>query len=109
MNRFKVQLQGENFLVNCDGEHRKFGFRAQRIIDATDIESARKIAIIRVHQELNESDFRIIENADSSRVQILEIIGLTKLQRIRKKLFSGFEFYPEEDDCESPTPDTNDS
>ncbi len=108
MNRFKVQIQGENFLVNCDGEHKKFGFRAQRIIDANDMDSARKIAIIRVHQELNESDFRIIENAESSRVRILDIIGLNKLQRVRKKSFAGFEFYPEEDYSELIDPDAND-
>ena len=96
LTRFKVHLHGENFLISCDGEHRKFGFHAARIIAASDIDSARKIAIIRVHQELN-SAWKIIESADVPRVTVTEIQGLPRLQWVRKRLVDGFEFYPEED------------
>lgn len=100
MSRFRVQLRGKNFLLNIDGEPRKFGFSATRIVKALDIDRAKKIAIIRLHQELNNSDHRFVESPDSPKVSIQQIDELGKLQLVRKKTVSGFDFYPDEDQPE---------
>ena len=55
MGRYKVQLRGENFLLDLDGEHSRFGFTATRVVNAASGEEARKIATIILYQELNQS------------------------------------------------------
>jgi len=50
MNRYKIELLGENFLLNLDGEPRKFGFQLSRYLRAIDQATAEKIAAIQVRQ-----------------------------------------------------------
>jgi hypothetical protein len=50
MKRFKIELRGENFLLNLDGEPRKFGFHLSRYLRATDVATAEKTAAIQVRQ-----------------------------------------------------------
>ena len=101
LKRYQVLLEGENFLINCDGEHRKLGFRATRIITAPDAENARKIAIIRLHHELNESALKIMASADVQRVFVTGIQELKRLQWVRRTPPARFDFYPEN---EAPGP-----
>jgi len=53
MKRFKVKLHGKNFLLNLDGEPKKFGFYATRFVKAEDPQEAEKIAVILTHQNPN--------------------------------------------------------
>ena len=50
MKRFKIELRGENFLLNLDGEPRKFGFHLSRYLRAVDEAMAEKTAAIQVRQ-----------------------------------------------------------
>jgi len=50
MKRFKIELKGENFLLNLDGEPRKFGFYLKRYLRATDETIAEKTAMIQARQ-----------------------------------------------------------
>lgn len=50
MKRFLVELRGENFLLNLDGEPRKFGFQLSRYLRAVDVVLAEKIAAIQARQ-----------------------------------------------------------
>ena len=50
MKRFKIELRGENFLLNLDGEPRKFGFHLSRYLRAVDEATAEKTASILVRQ-----------------------------------------------------------
>ena len=40
MKRFKVKLHGENFLLNLDGELKKFGFYATKFVKAENPQEA---------------------------------------------------------------------
>ncbi len=50
MKRFRIELRGENFLLNLDGEPRKFGFHLSRYLRAVDAATAEKTAAIQVRQ-----------------------------------------------------------
>jgi len=50
MKRYLVELRGENFLLNLDGEPRKFGFQLRRYLRAWDVTLAEKTAAIQARQ-----------------------------------------------------------
>ena len=64
MKRFKVKLHGKNFLLNLDGEPKKFVFYTTRFVKAETPQEAEKIAIILTHQNPNLRDTVLNENAD---------------------------------------------
>jgi len=43
MKRFEVKLHGKNFLLNLDGELKKFGFYATKFVKAENPQEAEKI------------------------------------------------------------------
>jgi hypothetical protein len=95
MKRFRVQISGENFLLDLDGDHGKFGFKATRTIKATDQKNAEKTALILIHHELNQSDHIIKNTPDAPRVYV------TAIEELKFYQFSGrknlrFEFFSEE-------------
>jgi hypothetical protein len=45
MKRFKVKLHGKNFLLNYDGELKKFGFFATKFVKAENPQEAEKMDI----------------------------------------------------------------
>ncbi len=108
MRRYKVLLQGENFLFNIDGEHRFFGFQATRIVKAASLESAKKIALICLHHELNACDLKFVEGPKPPRLQIKEIRALGKLQLVRRKTVTGFDFYYEDEQAKAISTAIND-
>ena len=50
MKRFRIELSGENFLLNLDGEPRKFSFLLKRYLRAIDEKMAEKMATIQARQ-----------------------------------------------------------
>ncbi len=95
MGRYKVLLRGDNFLLSIDGEHAKFGFYATRIVRSDSFEQAERIAIIRVHQELNRNH-QIVKNipdVPTVRVEKTEKMGV--FQFVSRLNASGFSFHSE--------------
>jgi hypothetical protein len=45
MSRYRVLINGENFLLNFDGRPRKSGFYVTRFVDAADSEDAENAAV----------------------------------------------------------------
>lgn len=97
MGRYKVLVRGDNFLLSLDGEHAKFGFYATRIVKSETAEDAERIAIIRIHQELNQSDHIIKNTADVPSVKVEKTVKMGSFQFIRKQRVRGFSFHPEEE------------
>lgn len=97
MPRFKIYLRGENFLLSLDGEHGKYGFHACRIVRAADCETAKRIAIILVHKELNR-DTTILNQSpqDRFRLTVVRLEKLSVLNFARKKSCQGFDFFSED-------------
>jgi hypothetical protein len=96
MGRYQVQLRGENFLLNIDGEHGKFGFTVTRIIKANDPEEAKRTAIIRIHQELNQSPIIVKNIADAPRVYPEQVKELKFFRYLCQKKNADFNFVTEE-------------
>ena len=97
MKRFKVKLHGENFLLNLDGDFKKFGFYATSFIKAENPQEVKKIAIILIHQNPNLRDTLLIENADRPRINIEEIEEVNFLKFLAQKSTTSFMFYPEDE------------
>ena len=98
MNRFKVILHGENFLLNLDGELKKYGFYATRFVKAENPQEAEKIAIILIHQNPNLRDTVLNEISDRPTINLEEIKQVNFLKFFAKKSTTGFTFYPEDEE-----------
>ncbi len=98
MKRFKVQLHGENFLLNLDGVLKKYGFYATRFIKAKDSQVAEKIAIILTHQNPNLKGTVLTENAERPQINLKEIKEVGFLKFFIKKSKADFTFYSEDEE-----------
>jgi hypothetical protein len=98
MKRFKVKLHGENFLLNHDGELKKFGFYSTTFVEAKNPQEAEKIAIILIHQNPNLRDTVLNENIDRPTINLEEIKEVNFLKFFAKKSTTGFTFYPEDEE-----------
>jgi hypothetical protein len=93
MKRFKVKLHGENFLLNLEGDFKKFGFYATSFIKAENPQEAKKIAIILILQNT-----ALNENTDRPRINIEEIEEVNFLKFFAQKSTTSFTFYPEDEE-----------
>jgi len=98
MKRFKVKLHGENFLLNLDGELKKFGFYATKFVKAENPQEAEKNAIILIYQNPNLRDTVLNENADRPTINLEEIKEVNFLKFFAKKSTTDFTFYPEDEE-----------
>ncbi|MGA9177528.1 MAG: hypothetical protein WBZ05_09810 [Desulfobacterales bacterium] len=98
MRSFKVKLHGENFLLNFDGELKKFGFYATTFVMAKNPQEAEKKAIILLHQNRNLRDTVFNENADRPTINLEEIKEVNFLKFFVKKSTTNFTFYPEDEE-----------
>jgi hypothetical protein len=96
MKRFKVKLHGENFLLNLDGELKKYGFYATKFVKAENPQEAEKIAIILIRQNPNLRDTVLHENAYRPTINLEEIKEVNFIKFFAKKSTTGFTFYPED-------------
>lgn len=100
MPRFRVQLRGDNFLLDLDGEHAKFGLRATRIIKAETEQEAVKIAIIRLHQQINKSNQLVKDTLDAPNVYLERTETLKFYQRCGGRKYQEIKFIKEETDAD---------
>lgn len=96
MPRFRVQIRGENFLLDLDGEHAKFCLQATRIVKAATQQEAEKIALIKMHQEVNRSSHLIKDIPDAPKIYLEQIEALRFYQFSRGKKYRGINFIKEE-------------
>jgi hypothetical protein len=98
MKKFKVKLHGENFLLNLDGELKKYGFYATTFVKAENPQKAEKIALILIHQNPNLRDTALNESTDRPTVKLEEIKEVSFLKLFAKKSTTDFTFYPEDEE-----------
>ena len=98
MKKFKVQLHGENFLLDLDGELNKYGFYATKFVEAENPQEAEKIAFILIRKNPNLKDTVLNESTDPPKVNLKEIEEVGFLKFFAKKSASDFTFYLEDED-----------
>jgi hypothetical protein len=98
MKKFKVQLQGENFLLNLDGELKKYGFYATKFVRAESPQEAEKIAVILMHQNPTFRETVLNGSADPPKIGLEEIKEVGFLKFFAKKSTTGVTFYLEDEE-----------
>lgn len=98
MKKFKIVLHGRNFLLNFDGDHKKFGFHATRYVQAESREEAERIAVIQIHQYHAIKDTVSNEGTDSPVVQVTDAQPINFFKSLFTKTSNSFSFYPEENE-----------
>lgn len=97
MKKYRVRLNGRNFLLDLNGEPTKFGFHAVRYVKAKTPEEAAKIASILIHQNPILKESVMYESADRPVIEITEIKEVNFLKFKLKKSESDLQFYSEDD------------
>lgn len=98
MKRYKIQLKGENFLLNFTGEPRKFGFRATKYLKAKSPEDAEKMAIIMIRQTSDLRDAVTSEQSDRPKIILESLREINLLHLLFKKSSTLLTFYAEDED-----------
>jgi hypothetical protein len=98
MKNFKVQLHGKNFLLNLDGEIKKYGFYTTIFVKAENPQKAEKMAVILTHQNPNLRETVLNENADRPKINLEEIKEVNFLNFFAKKSTTDFRFYLEDEE-----------
>lgn len=97
MKKFKVQLHGRNFLLNLDGEFKKYGFYATKFVEAESSKAAEKIAVILIHQNPNLREAVLNESSDRPKIDLEDIEEISFLKFFANKTKTEFSFYPEDE------------
>lgn len=90
MKRYRIELRGENFLLNHDGEPRRFDFVLARYLLANDEATAEKTAIIQARQLPALKHGLCNDPEDPPRIELTEIREVNPLTfslRRKKILF----------------------
>lgn len=94
MKRYEVTLNGVNFILNVDGEHKLFGFHAIRYVLAETVADAEKIAAIMVHKNPMIKDAVAGEKSVSPRIKVVGTREVGALRFFFKKSEASLNFYP---------------
>ncbi len=97
MKCFQVDLKGENFLLNLDGEPRKFGFTLSRYLRAENAAVAEKTAIILARQLPTLKQVLVGDNEDPPRIIVQKTRGISPLKFAFRRRKPQFELHAEED------------
>jgi len=95
MTRYAVELRGENFLLDINGEPRKFGFRFKKFVMAEDPTQAERIAVISVHKSPEIRDSIMNSRSDPPRIHAVNTVQTGFWTFFRNKRKKAFDFYEE--------------
>lgn len=91
--RFRVLVNGQNFLLNQDGIAQKTGFYTTRFVEAQDVEQAEAIAVELIKNDTKLSGIILNQGGDTPILYVEEIEEVKQLQQQ-----IGYAFYSEEED-----------
>lgn len=95
MNKYKVMLNGRNFLISLEGTVQKLGFFTTRWVEANDPNEAELQAVALVK---NDSDLRAAvknEHADPPIIHLEEVVEVADFEGVQVP-GAGYSFYAEE-------------
>ena len=89
--KYRVLINGENFLFEVDGKLQKTGFYTTRFVEARNPEEAEEIAIALIKEDPKLSGIVLNEGSDPAMLYAEEIEEVRKLEQQL-----GYAFYSEE-------------
>ena len=92
MNKYRVFILGENFLLDLGEGPRPMGFYTTRYVEAGNEEGAEQAAVEVVREDEHLCSLTLNEPDDSPMLYVQEIERVDSLQSVR-----GFTFFPMED------------
>ena len=95
MSKYQVGINGENFLVNLDGEVRKLGFYTSRIVDAKNPKEAELVAVDNVRGDSALKGIVLNERDDSPMIYAEEIEEIKEFD-FENDINIGFSWYTED-------------
>ena len=94
MKKYKASIRGENFLLNLEGELRKYGFFTTRFVEARYKEEVKSkvTALLCNDSALAEAFYN--QSSDAPIIYVEEVVELGWFGMFKSQ-GSGFTFYPE--------------
>ena len=97
MKKYKVMVEGRNFLIGAENEIRKHGFYTTRLIEARDEEEAESKAVEMLRNDPDLVALTRNERSDPPMMYVGEIEELMSFGGFNAP-GSGFSWYPEQGD-----------
>lgn len=94
MNKYKVLVRGQNFLLNVDGSVGKFGFYTTRFMEADTPEQAEETAIRALRTDSTLRNDTLNDESDAPILFVEEIEELDSFDEVTLQ-GSGLSFYPD--------------
>jgi hypothetical protein len=98
MNKYQVQINGENFLINLDDKIQKVGFVTFRYIEAADPSGAENSAIDGLRQDEDLRRMVLNEPDDPPVFNVIEMLELPTFEEV-ENMQPGFIWYSEEEEA----------
>ena len=95
MSTYRVLLNGENFLIEWDGQPSKTGFYTTRVVEADNPDEAETIAVEIIKQDARLRSITLNGKEDSPMIYVDEIEEVSSLAP-GENTATGFAFYPED-------------
>jgi hypothetical protein len=92
--KYRVLINGQNFLLTIDGKARKSGFYTTRLVEAQDAKEAEIAAVELIKSDSKLKDIALNERGDSPMLYVEEV---EEVKKLRPAL--GYAFYSEEEDA----------
>ena len=96
MKRYRLILEGRNFIIDTGEGAKKVGFYATRFVKAHDLETAEKIAVELVNSDPSLKGNVLNEKTDPPIICLDEHCEIGWFEYIRRQPGVGFTFYPED-------------
>jgi hypothetical protein len=96
MNRYRVRLNGKNFLLNLQDNPQKFGFYTTRDVEAESFEEAETKAVGNIREDETLKNNILNDDSDSTVIYVAEIKVLESDEEVITNF--GFTFYREENE-----------
>lgn len=92
MRKYRVLINGENFLLNFDGRVQKMGFYTNRFVEADNPEDAEQVAIEMMRREDKLKQIVLNDQNDPPKLFVEEIAEVEQLETQQ-----GLSFYSEDE------------
>ncbi|HJP95836.1 MAG TPA: hypothetical protein VJ843_00535 [Candidatus Saccharimonadales bacterium] len=93
--KYRVLINGENFLLNIDGRVQRMGFYTTRFVEAKDAEQAEAIAVELIKRDTKLSETVLNKRGDSPMLHAEEV---EEVEESGAQL--GYAFYSEEESAQ---------